>query len=131
MVDYSKYYDKIYEEYDEDEIRELLLYRKVVKVIDNTLILDNGTELTFEGNHGCGGCSSGWYSVTELNECDNAITNVEFVCDNDTKDSYDETSYKIFVYAEDRHIKLAQIDGDDGNGYYGTGYTMYVKFKQD
>lgn len=126
-------YDKVLNECNENEIRELLLYRKVVRVDNstNTLTLDNGTELTFEGNEGCGGCSAGWYSVTELNECDNAITNVEFVCDSDTKDSYDETSYKIFVYAEDRHIKLAQIDGDDGNGYYGTGYTLYVKFKQD
>ena len=123
-------YDKIYYESDENEIRELLLYRKVVKVEGNTLVLDNGTELTFEGNAGCGFCGSGWYSVTELNECDNVITNVEFVRDNvvKNKDGYDETSYKIFVYAEDKHIKLAQIDGDDGNGYYGTGYTLYVKF---
>ena len=124
-------YYKTYYEYNEKEIRELLLYRKVVEVRGNTLVLDNGTELTFEGNEGCPGCGNGWYSVTELNECDNVITNVEFVCDNDTKNKYDdETSYKIFVYAEDKHIKLAQIDGDDGNGYYGTGYTLYVKFNQ-
>ena len=126
-------YDKVFSECNENEIRELLLYRKVVKVDNstNTLILDNGTELTFEGNEGCGGCSSGWYSVTELNECDNTITNVEFVCDSDTKDRSDETSYKIFVFAEDRRIKLAQVDGDDGNGWYGTGYQLYVKFKHD
>lgn len=126
-------YDKVFSECNKNEIRELLLYRKVVKVDDstNTLTLDNGTELTFEGNEGCGGCGSGWYSVTELNECDNAITNVEFVCDSDTKDRSDETSYKIFVFAEDRRIKLAQVDGDDGNGWYGTGYQLYVKFKHD
>lgn len=126
-------YDKVFSEWNENEIRELLLYRKVVKVDNNTntLTLDNGTELTFEGNEGCGGCSSGWYSVTELNECDNAITNVEFVCDSDTKDRSYETSYKIFVFAEDRRIKLAQVDGDDGNGWYGTGYQLYVKFKHD
>lgn len=80
-------YDKTYYEYNEKEIRELLLYRKVVEVRGNTLVLDNGTELTFEGNEGCPGCGNGWYSVTELNECDNVITNVEFVCDNDTKTS--------------------------------------------
>lgn len=126
-------YDKVLNECDENEIRELLLFRKVVKVDNgaNTLILDNGTELTFEGNSGCSGCGSGWYSVTELNECHNVITNVEFVCDDVTKSNYDETSYKIFVYAEDKHIKLAQIDGDDGNGYYGTGYKIHVKFKKD
>ena len=126
-------YDKIYYESDENEIRELLLYRKVVKVEGDTLILDNGTELTFKGNEGCNLCGNGWYSVTELNECDNVITNVEFICDDDikNKDSDDDMSYKIFVYAEDKHIKLAQIDGSDGNGFYGTGYTLYVKFKKD
>lgn len=125
-------YDKIYYENNEEEIRELLLYRKVVKVEGNTLILDNGTELTFKGNEGCS-CGNGWYYVTELNECDNVITNVEFVRDDDikNKDSDDDISYKIFVYAEDRHIKLAQIDGNDGNGFYGTGYTLYVKFKEN
>ena len=126
-------YDKIYYESDENEIKELLLYQKVVKVEGNTLVLDNGTELTSEGNDACGICGAGCYSITELNECDNVITNVEFVRDNDVKnkDSDDETSYKIFVYAEDKYIKLAQLDGDDGNGFYGTGYTLYVKFKKD
>lgn len=126
-------YDKIYYESDENEIRELLLYRKVVKVEGDTLILDNGTELTFKGNEGCNLCGNGWYYVRELNDCDNVITNVEFVRDDDikNKDSDDDMSYKIFVYAEDKHIKLAQIDGSDGNGFYGTGYTLYVKFKKD
>ena len=126
-------YDKIYYESDENEIRELLLYRKVVKVEGDTLILDNGTELTFKGNEGCNLCGNGWYYVRELNDCDNVITNVEFIRDDDikNKDSDDDMSYKIFVYAEDKHIKLAQIDGSDGNGFYGTGYTLYVKFKKD
>ena len=80
-------YDKIYYESDENEIRELLLYRKVVKVEGDTLVLDNGTELTFEGNEGCI-CGAGCYSVTELNECDNVITNVEFVDCNCVKISF-------------------------------------------
>lgn len=113
--------------YDEEEnrIKELLMYRKVVKVEGDTLFLDNGTSLEFVGNQGCGGCGSGWYDVTELNGCDNVITNVEFECENvDDNFSY---SYKIFVYAEDKKIKLVQVDGSDGNGYYGTGYTINVK----
>ena len=47
---------------------------------------------------------------------------------NDPK-SDDDTSYKIFVYAEDKKIKAVQVDGDDGNGYYGTGYSIMVKTK--
>lgn len=115
---------------NENEIKDLLMFRKVIKVENSTLFLDNGVELEVVANSGCGGCSAGWYEVTELNGCDNAITNVEFICDdiNDPK-SYDDTSYKIFVYAEDKKIKLLQVDGSDGNGYYGTGYTIMVNTK--
>lgn len=28
---------------------------------------------------------------------------------------------------EDVKIKSLQVEGSDGNGYYGTGYTIYVK----
>lgn len=115
---------------DEKDIRDLLLYRKIVKVVGDTLYLDNDTELEVCPNEGCGGCSSGWYSLVELNDCDNAITNVEFCCDEDTVDEYDDTSYKIFVFAENKKIKVLQVDGSDGNGYYGTGYSIIVKEKK-
>lgn len=115
--------------YDEERIKQLLLYRKVVKVENDTLYLDNGTELEICPNQGCGGCNSGWYSITELNECNNVITNVEFSCEN-IDDGYDSTSYKIFVFAEDKKIKAVQVDGTDGNGYYGTGYSIIVKLAE-
>lgn len=110
---------------NEKEIKDLLLYRKIIKVDENTLYLDNGIELEVIPNSGCGGCESGWYDITELNSCDNAITNVEF----NTEDDIDNntTSYKIFVFAEDTRIKILQVDGTDGNGYYGTGYSIIVK----
>lgn len=120
--DYTEYsYD------DEEAIREKLLYRKIVKVEDDTLYLDNGMELKVVANEGCGGCYAGWYSITELNGCDNAITSVEFACDPDPDDEYGESfSYKIFVFAEDKRIKILQVDGSDGNGYYGSGYYIRV-----
>ena len=85
-------------------------------------------------NEGCGGCSNGWYSITKLNEVDNAITDVQFICDDiepNEKNDYSDTSYKIFVFCEDTRINLLQVDGSDGNGYYGTGYTITVKIKED
>lgn len=118
------------DECDEEEIRELLVGRKV-KVDGDNLILDNGIVLEVIANEGCGGCSSGWYSITKLNEVDNAITNVEFDCDGDVANEEDDTSYKIFVFCEDTRIKLLQVDGSDGNGYYGTGYTIIVKQKEE
>lgn len=126
MLNYGDYIEL--DECDEKEIKKLLMGRKV-KVDRDNLILDNGIILKVEANEGCGGCSNGWYSITKLNEVDNAITNVEFVCDGDVEDkeNYDDTSYKIFVFCEDTRIKLLQVDGSDGNGYYGTGYTIKVK----
>lgn len=124
----EKLIGKTYDECDEDEIKKLLLYRKVEKISENELLLDNGLVLEIEANEGCGGCSAGWYELTELNGCDNAITNVEFDCDTEKdKEGYEYTSYKIFVLAIDKRFKLLQVDGDDGNGYYGTGYRITVK----
>ena len=41
---------------------------------------------------------------------------------------YNKTAftYRIFVLAEDTRIKLLEVSGDDGNGYYGTGYWIEV-----
>lgn len=114
---------------EEEKIKNLLLYRKIVNVSDDTLYLDDGTKLEIVPNMGCGGCNSGWYHIEELNECDNVITDVEFV--RDDLDEYGEDfSYKIFVFAENKKIKVLQVDGSDGNGYYGTGYSIYVKKKK-
>lgn len=115
---------------EEEKIKALLMYRKIIKVDDDTLYLDNGVELQVLPNEGCAGCGNGWYDIEELNGCDNAITNVEFECERLNPDDRwsEEYSYKIFVYAEDVKIKIVQVDGDDGNGYYGTGYSIRVKF---
>lgn len=120
------------QEYDQDcviEIQDLLIGRKVKAVDGYRLILDNGLELEIIPNLGCSGCGSGNYDITELNGCDNVITNVELAEDTEYDDEYKEyfTSYKIFVFTEDKRIKLLQVDGSDGNGWYGTGYEIHVK----
>ena len=84
--------------------------------------LNNGTVLIARGNQGCGGCGNGWYYLTELNKCDNAITNVELV-------EVGECVYSIYVYAADDRINLLTYEGGD-NGYYGTGYTLTVQVKE-
>ena len=118
---------------DHDEtgkIEQLLLGRKVVKadVRMDTLTLDDGTTVRVRANEGCGGCSNGAYWVSDLNTCDNIITKVEQVIE-DVKDSrgYQNTVYRVFVYAEDRRINLIDVEGDDGNGYYGTGFQLIIE----
>jgi hypothetical protein len=107
-------------------VRDQLMFRKVVEVRevnDQTaeLTLDNGVVLVAEGNEGCGGCGNGWFYLTALNTCDNAITNVEIVeeC---------EELYAIYVYSADNRINLLTYEGAD-NGYYGVGYTLHIKVK--
>lgn len=112
---------------DGETIKQMLIGHSIEKVNENTLKLDNGIELEFYGNEGCI-CGAGDYDITELNDCKNIITNVEFEETRLNNDNWgEEYSYKIFVYAENKKIKLLQCDGDDGNGYYGTGYHIKIK----
>lgn len=108
-------------------VKEQLLFHKVIsaKALNEQnaeLVLDNGTVLEVYGNKGCGGCENGWYYLTALNKCDNAITNVEVV------ENECETVFSIFVYADDTRINLLTYEGED-NGYYGVGYYLQVKVK--
>jgi hypothetical protein len=120
------------EQYDQDEhdaIRGLLLGHKVEKIADDHLRLDDGTVLKVVPNEGGCSCSAGDYELTDLNDVDNIITAVEFVQEDLSPDDKwsDAYSYRLFVIAEDKKLKLLQVDGDDGNGYYGTGYTILVR----
>lgn len=123
-----QYGRKLVIEYDEHEaIRNLLVGRSVAKVADDTLQLDNGLTLRVLPNEGCGGCPNGNYDLTELNDCVNAIMAVEFTDDAEgDKYAEDPHVYRIFVLAENTRIKLLEVSGDDGNGYYGTGYWIEV-----
>jgi hypothetical protein len=108
---------------DQDEIRSLLIGRTVKVVGDDTLKLDNGVVLSIEPNFGCGGCPSGSYGIDELNDVPNVITSVKF------KEKGHSDVFKIFVYSETSKIKMLEVSGDEGNGYYGYGYTISVTKK--
>ena len=114
----------------EDKVSNLLLYHKIVSItqvdsMEAILTLDNGIELITIGNEGCGGCGNGRYNIYELNECDNVITDVQCLTENQSADG----KYHLFVYAEDRRINCITYDGYD-NGYYGTGYRLYVRIRE-
>lgn len=113
-------------EYEKEKITELLTGRKVIKVSDDTLRLDNGTVLKLAGNDGGCGCSAGCYDLTELNGVDDIITSVEFEDSPDVDVIDGEGTYRIFVFADNQRINLATFKGTDGNGYYGTGYSIEI-----
>jgi hypothetical protein len=113
-------------ESEHDQIRDLLVGRKVTKVTDDTLQLDDGRLLTFVGHEGGCSCRAGDYELTELNDVDNVITSVTFE-DSPSDDLDGDGHYRIFVFAEDRKVNLATFEGSDGNGFYGTGYSIHVR----
>lgn len=130
---------------DEEAIRETLMGHSVVSVewfetpvsmkeaYDNSargkLVLDDGTELFIIPNIGGCSCSAGDYDLTSLERVDNIITRVDFEIDNSETDEYGEgeQTYQIFVLAGHEQINLLSVHGDDGNGYYGTGYELVVR----
>jgi hypothetical protein len=126
--------DLQYDYNDEEEISKLLVGRRVEKVSENTLLLDDGTLLEVQGNEGGCSCGGGDYDLTELNNVDNAIMSVSIEERYKTTEEQEESDwsgdsqvYTIFVYAENEKIKLAEFEGDDGSGYYGTGFQITVK----
>lgn len=122
---------------DKKEIRDLLLGRKVERVDNEHLLLDDGTVIKAIGHEGGCICGAGDYELWALNGVDNVITDVEFDYapgiekwseePYDPNDDDSEGYYRIFVYAGNQKINLMQFDGSDGNGYYGTGFEILVR----
>ena len=118
------YKDRTLCEQNEKEIEELLLGHKVTVDDCDNLVLDNGVVLQINPNIGCGGCESGNYYLEHISSVNNAITNVEFVEEFEDDCYYEH--YRIFVIADGMTTELLDVYGTDGNGYYGTGYTIDV-----
>ena len=114
---------------DTDDLRAALFGRSVVSVHDYSpegrVLLDDGTELILQGNEGGCSCGGGDYSLTQLNDMPiNGITNVEVDVEGHGNDT--RLTYRIFVLAQDERFELATFDGDDGSGYYGSGFWFTV-----
>lgn len=89
------------------------------------LTLDDGTQVYVAGNEGGCSCSAGCYYLTHVAKVDNIITSVKV--ENDGQDDWgDSGTYRIFVVTEASELSVAEFDGDDGGGYYGSGFHLYV-----
>lgn len=119
---------RVLTEANQAEIVELLMGRRVEKVDEETLLLDNGLVLKLQGNDGGCSCDAGVYELTQLNGIENVITSVHLVDDPDGDEHPNgEGVYQIFVFAGDQRVNLATFEGTDGNGYYGTGYSIKIE----
>ena len=71
--------------------------------------------------------------MDELNRVDNVITRVEFDYQPTGDERYvgqaepEDGFYRIFVLAGDERVNLLSVTGDDGSGYYGTGFELVVR----
>lgn len=136
---------KIISQQDEQATKDLLLGRQIIAAEQGSfampkdkwgyeqdeavarLTLDDGTKILVVPNEGCGGCSAGRYDVAHLATVENAITDVRLALkDESDQDGEGPKSYRIYVMAGNEEINAVQVDGDDGNGYYGTGYELFV-----
>jgi len=116
--------------YEGERLRELFVGRRVIAAEDGVLTLDDGTRAKVEPNEGCGGCPSGWYELERIATAENVITAVSVEDEEITGDPYgDDARYRLFVYAAgvDAGTELLSVKGSDGNGYYGTGFSLIVK----
>ena len=121
---------KVY--YDSDDLSPILAGRYVTKVDGDTLTLDDGTVLEFEGNEGCT-CGSGTYDLTKLFQ--RGTPNARIMSADvttrltDEDDEYSDVIYTLFVIVDDERLPLAEFEGNDGNGYYGSGFNITVTRK--
>lgn len=128
-------YRSIYHD-DKQELVNLFVGKSVTKVDEDKLVLSDGTSLEIVPNQGACSCGAGDYYLEELNECENIITNVEVesvdTTDTGPNDYYNtDTTYHLFVYAENRKINLLTVQGSDGNGWYGSGFWIKVSKGED
>ena len=95
-----------------------------------TITLDNGTTLELIGSWGCS-CGNGVTYIKHVFQRGgrNArIMNARVETTHDDERYY-ETDYTIFVMIDGNptQLPLATMQGYDENGYYGTGFTIYVR----
>ena len=123
---------------DDGLYTRLLRGRYVTSINDGIITLDDGTELYIHGNDGCGGCESGWYwleNVYKQGSSHARIMSAHVACDideeNNDEGAVDPHIYTLFVMVDGNptQLPLATVRGDNGNGYYGTGFTLTATVK--
>lgn len=113
---------------DDGLYAQLLRGRYVTSIDDGTITLDDGTELYIHGNEGCGGCESGWYWLEQVYKQGSRQARIISAYVTYDEDGNEEAPsvYTIFVMVDGNphQLPLATVRGDNGNGYYGTGFTL-------
>lgn len=117
---------------DDGLYTRLLRGRYVTSINDGIITLDDGTELYIHGNDGCGSCESGWYWLENVYKQGSRRARIMSAYVAYGEDDEDAPSvYTLFVMVDENptQLPLATVRGDNGNGYYGTGFTLTATAK--
>lgn len=116
----------------EQPLNDLLVGREVVDLVyggeEVTLTLDDGTQLEVDASLDC--CAHG--EVHTENVLGGTIMSVttEGTRGNNDLDVWDgnspDSTYKIFLMKNGLPGGTITVDSYESNGYYGSGYTLYV-----
>lgn len=106
-----------------EELKELLLYKRIVKWDKDFLLLEDGTKVTIEMSESdCCASAGGEFQNVSL---DAVITDVKIGEQTKEEDDWGETTSTntVTIYHNQNPIALAELEANDGNGgfYYSVG----------
>lgn len=106
-----------------EELKKLLLYKRIVKWDKEFLLLEDGTKVTIEMSESdCCASAGGEFQNVKL---DAVITDVKIGEQAREKDDWGTTisTNTVTIYHNQNPIALAECEADDGNGgfYYSVG----------
>ena len=106
-----------------EELKELLLYKRIVKWDKEFLLLEDGTKVTIETSESdCCASAGGEFQNVKL---DAVITDVKIGEQAREEDDWGTTTSTntVTIYHNQNPIALAECEADDGNGgfYYSVG----------
>lgn len=106
-----------------EELKELLLYKRIVKWDKKFLLLEDGTKVTIEMSESdCCAFAGGEFQNVTL---DAVITDVKIGEQTEEEDDWGTTTSTntVTIYHNQNPIALAECEADDGNGgfYYSVG----------
>lgn len=106
-----------------EELKELLLYKRIVKWDEKFLLLEDGTKVTIETSESdCCASAGGEFQNVKL---DAVITDVKIGEQTKEEDDFGTTTSTntVIIYHNQNPIALAECEADDGNGgyYYSVG----------
>ena len=101
-----------------EELKELLLYKRIVKWDKDFLLLEDGTRVTIEMSESdCCACAGGEFKDVSL---DAIITDIKIGEQVKEESDWGETTSTntVTIYHNQNPIALAECEANDGNGGY-------------